>query len=356
MKRPLLTFVVATFNQEDYVREAITNAFAQTYSPLEIIISDDCSRDRTFIIASEMAAAYKGPHTIRLNRNPTNFGIGGHVNRIMELSRGALIIAAAGDDVSLPERTEVIYQAWENSGRRATSIFSSYTTISAEGQNLGVGGTRGDPADATLYRPQHGSLFDYLSKKWPVVVGCTHAWAPSLFEYFGPLKADLEDLTISFRTLAVGELLYVHQPLIKYRRHGNNVSFFADWDDTSSFEHREKRLRWVDEKHVMAYDTMLADIETLHRKGRITPAERTRLSAEAQRIRNIYAVERKMMDGGFFRRLRTLTETIGQGHLHCAVRSLPRALPRPIYRSLFMLRERCRAMLRTGRGPERLSA
>jgi hypothetical protein len=290
-----------------------------------------------------------------LNRNPANFGIGGHVNRIMQLSRGELIIAAAGDDVSLPERTETIYQAWEQSGRRATSIFSSYTTISAEGQVLGVGGTRGDPADPTLYRPQVGSLFDYLSKKWPVVVGCTHAWSPSLFEYFGPLNADLEDLTISFRTLAIGELLYVHKPLIKYRRHGDNVSFFTDWDDTSSFEHREKRLRWVDEKHVMAYDTMLADIETLHRKGRIGAAERARLSVEAQRIRNLYEVERKMMDGGFFQRLGTLAQTIKQGQLHCAARSLPRALPRPIYRRLFLMRDRWRSFVRAGRGPERSS-
>src|SRR5258706_790207 len=111
MKRPLLPFVVATFNQEAYVRQAITNAFAQTYSPLEIIISDDCSRDRTFIIASEMAATYKGPHTIRLNRNPTNFGIGGHVNRIMELCRGALVIAAAGDEVCLSDPDQGNYQA-----------------------------------------------------------------------------------------------------------------------------------------------------------------------------------------------------------------------------------------------------
>src|SRR5436305_10570563 len=104
INRPLLTFVVASFNQEKYIEQAVRGALAQTYSPLEIIISDDCSRDRAFVIASEIISSYRGPHKVRLNRNPINLGIGGHVNRIMELCRGQLIIASAGDDVSLPNR------------------------------------------------------------------------------------------------------------------------------------------------------------------------------------------------------------------------------------------------------------
>src|SRR5207248_10197804 len=106
MTPPLITFAVASFNQKDYIREAIESAFAQSYSPLDIIISDDCSKDETFAIAQSMAAAYKGPHSVRLNRNPSTLGIGAHTNRLMELCRGELIVVAAGDDVSLPNRTE----------------------------------------------------------------------------------------------------------------------------------------------------------------------------------------------------------------------------------------------------------
>ncbi len=35
---------------------------------LQIILSDDCSEDRSFAIMREMAAAYRGPHTVELNR------------------------------------------------------------------------------------------------------------------------------------------------------------------------------------------------------------------------------------------------------------------------------------------------
>jgi hypothetical protein len=195
-----------------------------------------------------------------------------------------------------------------------------------------------------------GGLFEYLSAKKPVVNGCTHAWTPALFDYFGPLSADLEDLVLSFRTLAIGSLLYIDQPLVKYRRHEANVSFFIERETTPSFAHRENRLRWVDEQNVRAYDNMLADIETLSGKGRITPGERDRLRAEARRVRTFFAVERQMMDGNLGRRWLTLADTLRQGNIRAAVRYSTRGLPRPVYRRLFLLRERWRTAVHRDKG------
>src|SRR6185503_20821734 len=108
--KPLLTFAIAALNQERFIREAVEGAFAQTYSPLEIVLSDDHSEDRTFEIMKEMAAAYHGPHKIILNQNPRRRCIGGHINRVVEISSGELIVGSAGDDVSVPERTQVAYE------------------------------------------------------------------------------------------------------------------------------------------------------------------------------------------------------------------------------------------------------
>ncbi len=346
MSKPLISFLVATYNQENYIAEAVKGAFAQTYSPLEIIVSDDNSRDRTFEIVQEMAAGYRGPHKIILNKNATNLGIGGHVNRIMDLTQGELVVAGAGDDISVPERTQVLFDAWEKSGGRATSVFSSYQAMSEKGELREVGGLRAPLEDKTQVRTLKGSLLDFLTTKTPVVNGCTHMWSRELFRYFGPLKADLEDLTLSFRTLAIGELVYVHPPLVKYRRHEANVSFFAGGDDTLSFDHREKRLRWVDEKSVMAYDCMLGDIATLAAKGRIPADEAERLTREAARIRSYYAIERDMMDGTFVTRLGILGKAVGRGNFRGAARSLPRGLPRGLYRRLYLLRDQWRAAKR----------
>ena len=71
-QRPLVTFALFAYNQERFIREAIEGAFAQTYEPLEIILSDDCSADRTFEIIQENAAAYLGPHSVFTYRTPYN--------------------------------------------------------------------------------------------------------------------------------------------------------------------------------------------------------------------------------------------------------------------------------------------
>jgi len=107
-KGPMVTFALFAYNQERFIHEAIQGAFAQTYQPLEIILSDDFSPDSTFQIMQEEAEKYAGPHTIRLNRNPHNLGLVSHINRLFELAAGDIIIVAAGDDISYPFRTERI--------------------------------------------------------------------------------------------------------------------------------------------------------------------------------------------------------------------------------------------------------
>ena len=102
---PLVTFVLFAYNQERYVREAVKAALAQTYEPLEIVLSDDGSSDRTFEIMQEMAAAYDGPHEVRVVRNPHNLGLIPHVLARGREAKGELVIVAAGDDISKPERT-----------------------------------------------------------------------------------------------------------------------------------------------------------------------------------------------------------------------------------------------------------
>src|SRR5260370_29744892 len=119
-----VTLFLYAFNQEAYIEEACRAALAQTYSPLEIMFSDDCSSDKTFTIMSEIASHYSGPHTVLLNRNETNLGLIGHVNKSFELSSGELIVAAAGDDISLPDRVSEIVDAYERSGRSALLFHS----------------------------------------------------------------------------------------------------------------------------------------------------------------------------------------------------------------------------------------
>ena len=130
---PLVTFYVCAYNQAAFVREAVKAALAQTYSPLEVLLSDDCSTDGTFEIMQEVVKAYSGPHKVILNRNPLNLGLSSHVNLIMGLATGELVIAADGDDVSMPQRTERCVEVWLRSGKPA-ALASSVACIDAAGK------------------------------------------------------------------------------------------------------------------------------------------------------------------------------------------------------------------------------
>src|SRR5690606_9493062 len=94
-ERPLVTFALFAYNQENYIREAIEGAFAQTYEPLEIILSDDCSTDQTFEIMQEVVLGYNGPHKVCVRRNEVNLGLAGHINSILAQAEGEFICWAA---------------------------------------------------------------------------------------------------------------------------------------------------------------------------------------------------------------------------------------------------------------------
>jgi glycosyltransferase involved in cell wall biosynthesis len=216
-QRPLLTFALIAYNQEQFIAEAVQGAFSQTYSPLEIILSDDCSPDRTFEIMQEMAAAYSGPHTIVLNRNEHNLGLIGHINRVMEMVQGELIVVAAGDDVSLPHRTKRICEEHIASGNKAVSLFSNAFVIDETREIKGL---------LQRKRPKSNQLsFDHCAHSLISVHGSTHAWHRHVFEFFGPLNRDVghEDVAISFRSGLIGEIRYIDEPLIYYRRHMDHL-------------------------------------------------------------------------------------------------------------------------------------
>ena len=109
-----MTFALFAYNQEKYIREAIEGAFAQTYEPLEIILSDDCSTDRTFEIMQEMAGGYSGQHTVRIRQSEQNVGTLSHVLSVAREAKGDIFVVAAGDDVSKPERTNTIVSAFRD--------------------------------------------------------------------------------------------------------------------------------------------------------------------------------------------------------------------------------------------------
>lgn len=251
-EKPLVTFSLFAFNQEQFIRDAIKGAFAQTYEPLEIILSDDCSTDRTYEIMQEMAESYVGPHKLDLNRNEANLGsrgIGLHVNRAFELSSGQLFVFAAGDDISLPNRTAALVETWFAAGKPEGSLHSAAEVFSGSPDEI-VSVFEGN-AD---FNKQ--SIRNCVRTGGKGVLGATHAITRSVYERFGPLPEGtlFEDRTLAFRSLLLGDVIYSPLALVKYRQHGDAIT------SNLNYENKERWDRWVNGT-IVKYQTFRRDYE-----------------------------------------------------------------------------------------------
>ncbi len=334
-EKPLLTFAIAAFNQEAFIREAVEAAFAQTYSPLEIVLSDDCSKDRTFEIMKEMAAAYQGPHKIILNRNEKQKSIGGHMNRLVDISHGELIVGAAGDDVSFPERTEETYRAWNATGRKATSIHSNYIQIDEEGkpiEQIFKGAHKGKPEEL---QEQKVDLLTYVRTLEPIVFGCAHAFSRRLFQVFGPLPDEVihEDNALAFRSIIAGGLLSISKPLVKYRLHGNNVYVRSRGRgvDLKSLKRQEDHVRRNFRNRETMYKGFLLDLEKAKALNLVDDQTAETVGAETARLRMRYTLQKTFMESGTWKKFQILSRLRQDGLSGDELKLLKRRLvPQPL--------------------------
>lgn len=214
----LVSFILVAYNQEDFIEEAIISALNQNYEPLEIIISDDASTDQTFEIAKAVVGRYNGPHHVILRCNQKNMGINSHINLVVNQTHGEFIIAAAGDDISLPERTEKLARQWQAG---FSGVFSNATLIDVHGDSKGL-----------FVRPGYKHMSGWRAMAlagthgaW----GCTFAWEKKVFDLFGDMQENIlgEDAVVPFRCALLNGVAYLDEPLVQYRDRGGNVSFWA---------------------------------------------------------------------------------------------------------------------------------
>ena len=210
---PLASILLIAYQQEKTVAQAVAGALSQTYSPLEIILSDDASNDGTFAAMQAAVAGYNGPHRIKLNRNPQNLGIGAHLSHLVSLSKGEMLFVAAADDVSLPRRCERVMNAWRAFGQRLDLIATALIDIDESGR----AGAVITPSDLSAYH----DAADWLARP-PFVVGAAQAWTRRVFERFGPLPKGVvaEDLIMVLRAVMSGGAVTLAEPLVRYRRGG----------------------------------------------------------------------------------------------------------------------------------------
>lgn len=211
--KPLVSVLLIAYNQEKVIADAVRSVLAQTYTPLEIIISDDASTDGTYAAIEAAVRDYSGPHHVTTRRNTVNEGISAHLSRLASLALGELLFVAAGDDMSAPNRCERVVEYWLAHDRHPDLI----ATDLADMDEAGNVHERMEPSELDDYR----NFDDWLARR-PWLVGAAHTWSRRLFERFGPMMpgSASEDQVMTFRAIISGGALSLREPLVRYRRGG----------------------------------------------------------------------------------------------------------------------------------------
>lgn len=100
---PLLSVLMTAYNREDFIGEAIESVLLSTYPNFELIISDDCSKDKTVEIAQSFA---KKDDRIHVYINEKNLGDYPNRNRAACLAKGDYIMYLDSDDKTYPDSFE----------------------------------------------------------------------------------------------------------------------------------------------------------------------------------------------------------------------------------------------------------
>jgi glycosyltransferase involved in cell wall biosynthesis len=211
---PAVTILLLCYKDERFIREALSSAFAQTV-PCEIIVSNDCSGDRTFEIAQEMVAQYRGPHRVRVRCNAHNLGVAGHVNATMPLASGDIIVMMAGDDIAYPHRVAETLKA-----------FAYDPGVMVLGSDFDAIDEHGRPHALRFgSRPTLFGLGAYVRAGRLIgLLGATIAFRREVFDRFGPIVGPIEDNALSLRGALLGTCLQLPQKLVRYRQHAGSVS------------------------------------------------------------------------------------------------------------------------------------
>ncbi|MCL2935983.1 MAG: glycosyltransferase, partial [Trichodesmium sp. MAG_R02] len=110
-KPPLVSICIPTYNGENFIIAAINSAISQTYSNLEIIISDDNSMDKTMEIVKILQS--ENPQINFQISCHRNYGLVGNLNFCISLAKGKYIKFLFQDDLLEPNCIEELVKLAE---------------------------------------------------------------------------------------------------------------------------------------------------------------------------------------------------------------------------------------------------
>lgn len=214
--RPEISVLVPVYNTEEkHLRECIESILNQTFKDFELIILNDSSSNN----AEEVIKSYDDKRILYYKNEKTE-EITKSRNKLLSLARGKYIAIQDHDDISFPDRLEKEYNYLEN--HKDVSIISAWIEVFSEinykfhkGKKIKI-----------WKRKEFPKVLDFLKQCELIHPVCM--WRKNDFEkynltyengYYGS-----QDYALFSKAVRYLKFANIQEPLLKYRRHSNNVS------------------------------------------------------------------------------------------------------------------------------------
>ncbi len=219
---PRVSVIMAVYNEERFLEEAVESVLAQGFGDLELIISDDGSTDSTLSLAN--AIAQREPARVRVLHGERNQGKPFALNRALAVRRGELVAWLDGDDVMLPGKLERQVAALDANPRAAGCSHDAEIFDSDSGER--IGGFSAHANGGPLRSGGVELLFDPTYRMLPSATMIRSSCCPP--HGFDERLTFTNDWLFDIEVFRQGECVALDEPLVRYRRHGDNFTTRAE--------------------------------------------------------------------------------------------------------------------------------
>ena len=133
MNTPRVTVLIAVYNAQAYLAEAVESVFAQSFRDWEMVLVDDGSSDGS----SPMLEEYARRDERVVVHHQANKGIGSALNAGLALARGELVAILDSDDAMEPERLALQLQ-YLDAHPEVVAVGSQFYTMDTGGVITGI--------------------------------------------------------------------------------------------------------------------------------------------------------------------------------------------------------------------------
>lgn len=230
-----ITVGITSYNQRDYLIEAVDSVLAQTLPAAEIIIVDDASSDDS----RDVIAAYAGryPDRIRPLLLSSNGGVNAARNHVIDAATGDYLAFLDGDDRWLSGNLSCAAERLRATDR-PDAVFGNFTFTDANGHTLFRWATKPAPQGPLLRRVLTLDMPRATLFRSEVVP--TTLWRAA--GYYDPSFAIYGDWDMRIRQAqVVSRYGYVDKLLSEYRRHGTGLSARGIDNHLAAVDHVETK-------------------------------------------------------------------------------------------------------------------